>query len=91
MRPGEKSAGFTLIEVLIASTIACAIFAAVLGLYAQVSGTYRVNERIARLQEQGRFALAMMEPDIEMAAISGRRVRPHGAKTPAAMGRASEL
>src|SRR5689334_15760987 len=71
MTPGEKSAGFTLIEVLIASTIACAIFAAVLGLYAQVSSTYRVNDRIARLQEQGRFALAVMEPDIELAGYYG--------------------
>jgi len=71
MRLGEKSAGFTLIEVLIASTIACAIFTAVLSLYAQVSSTYRVNERIARLQEQGRFALAMMEPDIELAGYYG--------------------
>src|SRR5262249_46811528 len=61
----------TLIEVLIATTIACVIFAGVLATYAQVSGTYRVNERIARLQEQGRFALAVMEPDIELAGYYG--------------------
>lgn len=63
--------GFTLIEVLIATTIACAIFAGVLAMYAQVSGTFRVNERLARLQEQGRFALAMMEPDVELAGYYG--------------------
>jgi type IV pilus assembly protein PilW len=67
----KGSSGFTLIEVLIATTIACTIFAGVLAMYAQVSGTYRVNERIARLQEQGRFALAMMEPDIELAGYYG--------------------
>ena len=33
----------------------------------------------------------MLEPAIVIAAISGRRVRPSGSKTPAAMGRASEL
>jgi type IV pilus assembly protein PilW len=71
MSQREKSSGFTLIEVLIATTIACTIFTGVLAMYAQVSGTYRVNDRIARLQEQGRFALAMMEPDIELAGYYG--------------------
>src|SRR4051812_20474702 len=63
--------GFTLVEILIAMTIACVIFAGVLAMYSQVSGTYRVNERIARLQEQGRFALAVMEPDVELAGYYG--------------------
>src|SRR5690349_18472227 len=67
----ERSGGFTLIEVLIATTIACTIFTGVLAMYAQVSRTYRVNDRIARLQEQGRFALAVMEPDIELAGYYG--------------------
>src|ERR1700754_3279713 len=67
----ERCGGFTLVEVLIATTIACAVFTGVLATYAQVSGTYRVNERIARLQEQGRFALAVMEPDIELAGYYG--------------------
>ena len=33
----------------------------------------------------------MLEPAMVIAAISGRRVRPHGSKTPAAIGSASEL
>jgi hypothetical protein len=36
-------------------------------------------------------ATRTLEPDIEIAAISGLRVRPQGSKTPAAVGRASEL
>lgn len=67
----ETSRGFTLIELLIAITIACVIFAGVLAMYAQASGSYRVNERVARLQEQGRFALAAMESDIELAGYYG--------------------
>jgi type IV pilus assembly protein PilW len=63
--------GLTLIELVVAMAIACTIIAGVLGLYAQTSGTYRVNERIARLQEQGRFALSVMEPDVELAGYYG--------------------
>ena len=36
-------------------------------------------------------ATMMLEPAIEMAATSGRRTRPSGSKTPAAIGSASEL
>jgi type IV pilus assembly protein PilW len=66
-----RSEGVSLVELLVAMTIACTIVAGVLGLYAQVRGTYRVNERIARLQEQGRFALSVIEPDVELAGYYG--------------------
>ena len=36
-------------------------------------------------------ATSKLEPDIEIAAISGLSVTPKGSKTPAAIGRASEL
>jgi hypothetical protein len=32
-----------------------------------------------------------LEPDIEIAAISGRSINPNGSNTPAAIGSASEL
>jgi len=63
--------GLTLIELVIAMAVSVTIVAGALGLYAQVRSTYRVNERIARLQEQGRFALSVIEPDIELAGYFG--------------------
>jgi type IV pilus assembly protein PilW len=60
-----------LIEVLVATSITVAIVAGVLGMHAQVRGTYRVNERIARIQEQGRFALSVIESDVELAGYYG--------------------
>ncbi len=68
---GRHVRGVMLIEVLIAMAIACVIVAGTLSLYAHVRGTYRVNERVARLQEQGRFALAVIEPDVELAGYYG--------------------
>jgi len=64
-------AGFTLIELMIAMTIACTLVAGTLALYGQVRETYRVNDRVARLQEQGRFAMSVIEPDVELAGYYG--------------------
>src|SRR6266540_4792650 len=44
-----------------------------------------------RLSRRALTATSTLEPDIEMAASSGRRVKPQGSNTPAAIGRASEL
>jgi hypothetical protein len=52
-------------------------------------GTQRPSR--SRFSASALTATMMLEPDMEMAAISGRSVKPQGSKTPAAIGRASEL
>jgi hypothetical protein len=44
-----------------------------------------------RLSRRALTATSTLEPDMEMAASSGRSVKPQGSKTPAAIGSASEL
>jgi type IV pilus assembly protein PilW len=56
---------------MIALVVGAVAIAAALEAYAQGREIYRVNERIARLQEQGRVALSVMEPDVEMAGFYG--------------------
>jgi type IV pilus assembly protein PilW len=63
--------GTTLVELMIALTIGAFVIATALAMYAHARSVYRTNERIARLQEQARFALSAMEPDIEMAGYFG--------------------
>ena len=63
--------GVTLVELMVAMLIGCTVMAAALELYAHGRSVYRVNERMARLQEQGRFALSVIEPDIELAGYYG--------------------
>ena len=63
--------GVTLVELMIALVIGAVVVAAALQLYARGREIYRVNERIARLQEQGRVALSVIEPDIELAGYYG--------------------
>jgi type IV pilus assembly protein PilW len=67
----QASKGFTLVEAMIAMAITVTVVAGVLSTYAQLRGTYRVNERIARIQEQGRVALSTIESDIELAGYYG--------------------
>lgn len=69
--PPVGASGFTLVELLIALVVGSFVVIAGLQAYAQGREIYRVNERIARLQEQGRVALSVIEPDIEMAGFYG--------------------
>jgi type IV pilus assembly protein PilW len=65
------SGGFTLVELMVALAIGSVVVASALALYAHGRSAYRVNERVARLQEQGRYALSVIEPDIELAGYYG--------------------
>jgi type IV pilus assembly protein PilW len=63
--------GITLVELMIAMAIGVALISATLSLYVRGREAYRVNENVARLQEQARFAFAVIEPDVEMAGYFG--------------------
>src|SRR3954454_19949882 len=67
----RRARGFTLVELMVAMAIGVIIVAAALQMLATSRDAYRVNERVARLQEQARTAFAVMEPDIEMAGFYG--------------------
>jgi prepilin-type N-terminal cleavage/methylation domain-containing protein len=67
----SRAHGFTLTELMIAMAIGVAIIAAALTVFVQARAAYRVNESIARLQERARFALAVIEPDLELAGYLG--------------------
>src|SRR5262245_26902753 len=71
MNTRTRTRGLTLIELTIAMALSCTIVAGTLSLYAQVRDTWRANERIARMQEQGRVALSVIEPDVELAGYYG--------------------
>ena len=63
--------GFSLIEMMIAITIGMFILAAMVLAYTSGKQTYRVQENLSRVQENGRFALETIARDIRMADYSG--------------------
>jgi type IV pilus assembly protein PilW len=65
--PLERSAGLSLIELLVAVTIGLVLIFGATQVYVDSRNMYAVNESTARLQETTRYAISVLEPDIRMA------------------------
>jgi type IV pilus assembly protein PilW len=66
----------TLIELMVALGIGSFLMIGALTVFMQSRTTFRVNEQVARLQENARYVFDVMEPDIRMAHYWGLRTRP---------------
>ncbi len=69
-RPFRYGHGFTLIELMIAILIGAVLLIGILNLFNNASKMNRVQNGLARLQENGRFAMLMMKND---AALTGNQ------------------
>jgi type IV pilus assembly protein PilW len=67
----RRERGLTLIELLVGLTISSLIIVGTVFVYSQSRTTYALNDRAARLQEYGRFALSVIEPDLQLAGYYG--------------------
>jgi len=67
----KRSRGLSMIELLVGLAIGSFIIVGAVMVYSQTRNTYAVNETAARLQENGRYALAVMEPDLQLAGYFG--------------------
>ncbi|MDX1562479.1 MAG: PilW family protein [Gammaproteobacteria bacterium] len=65
----------TLIELMVALGIGSFLMIGAMTVFMQSRTTFRVNESIARLQENGRYVFDVIEPDIRMAQFWGLRTR----------------
>ena len=63
--------GLSLVELMVALTIGLFLTAGIIQLFIGTSQTYRFNESMSRLQENGRFALEILARDLRMAGFSG--------------------
>src|SRR2546430_2076111 len=68
--PG-RAAGLTLVELLVAMTIGLVLIIGATQVYVDSSKAYGINEATARLQENARYALSVLEPDIRMSGYWG--------------------
>ena len=71
----RHSAGMTLIELMVALAIGMFLMVGAVRVFMQGRTTFRVTESVSRLQENGRFALDAVEPDIRMAHFFGLTAR----------------
>lgn len=68
--------GVNLIELMVALLIGLLLIAGALTVYMQSRNTYRTTESAARLQEIGRYAISVIEPDVRLAGFWGLTNRP---------------
>lgn len=63
--------GFSLVELMIALAIGSVLIIGAVYVYSQSRITSAVNDTIARLQENGRYALSLIETDVQLAGYYG--------------------
>lgn len=67
MTAHRRAAGFTLIELMIAMAIGLIAMLGIISLFGGTNRTNKLQEGLARLQENGRFAVMRIESDLRMA------------------------
>jgi type IV pilus assembly protein PilW len=71
----HRAFGVTLIELMVALAIGSFLMIGAVTVFVQSRATFRVTESVSRLQENARFALDALEPDIRMAHYWGMTAR----------------
>jgi type IV pilus assembly protein PilW len=69
----RRAAGFTLTELLISLVLGLFTVTAVISVLVGGSETFRTNDALSRMQENGRFALEIMRRDLREAGFTGCR------------------
>ena len=62
----RNSVGFTLLEIMIALLLGLLLTIGIMSLFQVTSNTNRIQDGLARLQENGRYAVARIESDLRM-------------------------
>jgi len=70
--------GMTLIEILIAMSIGVVLLSGIISIFISSKQTYRMQEALSRLQENGRFAIDFIGRDLRMADSWGCMRRDSG-------------
>ncbi len=68
---GRLMRGVTLVELMVALLIGAILLAGAITVYVNSRNAYQTNEILARIQENARFALDIVEPDIRQAGYWG--------------------
>lgn len=63
--------GLTIVEIMVALVLSLILTAGVVEVFLGSKNTYRVNEALSRLQEDGRMALEYLSRDVRMAGYQG--------------------
>ena len=71
MRLLKKQAGLTLVELMVATTLSLVLLAGVLLVFSANKATYKMQNGLGTLQENGRYAIRQIAADLQMAGYGG--------------------
>lgn len=77
MRASNRQAGLSMIELLVALAIGSFLIIGAVTLQSQTRRNFDVNEQQARLQENARYVLAVIEPELQLAGVYGYSQDPN--------------
>lgn len=67
----RRQSGFGLVEILIAMTLGLVLGAAIINVYLESRRNYQFDEEMARMQEGGRYSLALFKRELSLAGYLG--------------------
>lgn len=67
MNAPRSHRGLSLVELMVALAIGSFLVIGAITVYSNGRNTYALNEAIGRLQENGRYVMSVLEPDLELA------------------------
>ncbi len=79
-RSRRALAGFSLVELMVALAIGSVLISGAIYVYSQSRRSFAVSDTVARLQENGRFVLSVVEPDLQLAGYYGFTNSPNDFK-----------
>lgn len=71
-----RGKGFSLVELLVALTIGLLLIGAAVAAYVRSRALFEASEIVARLEDTARYALTVIEPDVELAGYYGGTNNP---------------
>ena len=81
MNKCSKQKGFSIVELMVAMVLGLVISAAAVQIFASNKSTYRLENALSRLQENGRFVVDRIAGDLRMAGYNGCLSRGTGVPT----------
>jgi type IV pilus assembly protein PilW len=72
----SRQRGMTLIETMVAMTISSILILGSIQMYAQARSNYRTTESVARMQENLRFSIDILDDDVRLAGFWGKTNLP---------------
>ncbi len=71
MKKLHTQKGLTLVEIMIAMVLSIGLLGGVIQIFTATKQSYRIQDALSRIQENGRFAIQILSSDLQMAGFLG--------------------